>query len=88
MNLIDNIRLVHTTEMGVERIRKNLDLDVAVVADVVDWCKSRILENPDSIITKGKNWYVTFDDCVLTVNSHSFTIITAHRKPVRQSAPI
>ena len=69
--------------MGVARIRKNLDLDIADVANVVDWCKSRILENPDSIISKGKNWYVTFGNCVLTVNSHSFTIITAHRKTSR-----
>lgn len=34
-----------------------------------------------AIITRrGKNWYVTVDDIVITVNAHSCTIITAHRK--------
>ena len=38
--LIDNIDKVHTTEMGVDRIRKNLGLDNV---DVVEWCKTKIL---------------------------------------------
>ncbi len=29
---------------------------------------------------KGKNWYVDADNCVITVNAYSFTIITAHKK--------
>ncbi|MDR2952402.1 MAG: DUF3781 domain-containing protein [Treponema sp.] len=28
---------------------------------------------------KGKNWYVSFENCILTVNARSFTIITAHK---------
>ncbi|MDR1592225.1 MAG: DUF3781 domain-containing protein, partial [Prevotellaceae bacterium] len=25
------------------------------------------------------NWYVSVDNCVITVNAHSYTIITAHK---------
>ncbi len=42
----ENIDRIHTTEMGVDRIRINLGLgDI----DVVTWCKLRILDkNADS----------------------------------------
>ena len=72
--LLSNLDKIHTTEMGVERIRKNLKLDTT---DVVSWCK-RKLETSDNIIRKGKNWYVFIDNIVITINRHSFTIITAH----------
>ena len=65
---------LHTTELGVERIKRNLNLQTD---DVVDWCKQKI-EQADEIIRKGKNWYVYADDTVITVNAHSITIITAH----------
>lgn len=67
--LIENIDKVHTTEMGVDRIRRNLGLgDI----DVVVWCKSRILDKNVDITRQGKNWYVRNDGCatlfmVLTV---------------------
>ena len=67
---------IHTTELGVERIRRNLDLQTD---DVVSWCKQKI-EQADEIIRKGKNWYVYTDNSVITVNAHSYTIITAHKK--------
>ncbi len=75
--LIGNIDKVHTTEMGLDRIKRNLGLgDI----DVVEWCKERILDN-DSIIEKqGKNWYVHIDGCVITVNASSYTIITCHKE--------
>ena len=73
--LLDNIAKIHTTKMGVDRIRRNLSLaDV----DVVEWCKSRILSKDAIISRQGKNWYVTIDGCVITVNASSYTIITAH----------
>ena len=74
--LILNLDKVHTTEMGVERIKRNLDLDVD---DVVHWCIEKI-KNPNScIIRRGKNWYVNIDGCEITVNAHSYTIITVHK---------
>lgn len=75
-DLIENIAKLHTTEMGIERIKKNLQIDVT---DVVQWCRERILKQDAVIERRGKNWYVAIDDCILTVNAHSYTIITAHK---------
>ena len=77
LQLIENIDKLHTTPMGIDRIRKNLKLDLG---DVASYCKSLIL-NPKCHITKqGKNWYCEFKSTIITVNSHSYTIITAHKK--------
>ena len=75
--LIRNIDKVHTTEMGAERIRKNLGLGNT---DVVEWCKQKILKTNALIERSGKNWYVHIDDCVITVNAGSYTIITCHKE--------
>lgn len=72
--LLDNIDKLHTTELGILRVQKNLNLDTT---DVVEWCKQKILSAVD-ISRKGKNWYVCYDNCVITINAHSYTIITAH----------
>ena len=63
--------------MGVERIKRNLSIDVE---DVVDWCKTRILSKDAVIERKGKNLYVHIDNCIITVNAYSYTIITAHKE--------
>ena len=34
--LLDNIEKIHTTEMGIDRIRRNLKIDTV---DVVAYCK-------------------------------------------------
>lgn len=75
--LIKNIEKIHTTELGSIRIKKNLSLDTD---DVVEWCKSRIVGDNTIIERKGKNWYVTVDDSIMTVNAYSYTIITAHKE--------
>ena len=75
--LLVNLDKLHTTELGVVRIKKNLSLDID---NVVDWCKTKI-ESPNATITRnGKNWYVNVDSCVITVNAYSYTIITAHKE--------
>lgn len=75
--LLENIEKLHTTPMGLDRIRRNLRLGDDL-KDVVEWCRQKIL-NPDAIITRqGKNWYIKIDRCEITVNAYSFTIITAH----------
>lgn len=66
---------LHTTEMGIDRIRKNL---ACHAPDVVSWCKEKILSPHAVISRKGKNWYFHVDGCIFTVNIHSYTIITAH----------
>ena len=74
--LILNLDRLHTTELGAHRIKRNLCLDLE---DAVEWCK-RIIDSPGSCITrKGKNWYVRIRDCEITVNAHSYTVITAHK---------
>lgn len=74
--LIKNLDKLHTTELGVIRIKRNLSLDTE---NVVMWCKEKI-KSPNAIITKqGKNWYINICNCVITVNSYSYTIITAHK---------
>ena len=74
--IIENIEKVHTTEMGIGRISKNLEIS----GDVVEYCKSKILQENSEVTKKGKNFYVDVDDCIITVNSSSYTIITAHKK--------
>lgn len=75
--LLSNIDKIHTTELGVKRIRRNLSLETH---DVVEYCTD-ILKNEDyDIDKKGKNFYVKYEDITFTINASSFTIITAHRK--------
>ena len=77
--LLKNMDKLHTTEAGAERIQRNLSLDTGT-GDVVDWCKTKIHSANAVITRKGKNWYVNAEDCIITVNAHSYTIITAHKK--------
>lgn len=58
--LLSNIDKVHTTEMGIDRIKKNLKIDT------------------NDVVEQGKNWYCEIDDIKITINSYSYTIITAH----------
>ena len=73
--LLDSISKVHTTEMGIDRIKKNLKLDTN---DVVEFCKNKILDKNCDIYKQGKNWYCEIDNIKITINSYSYTIITAH----------
>lgn len=73
--LLDNISEVHTTEMGIDRIKKNLKLNTD---DVVEFCKNKILDKNCNIYKQGKNWYCEIDNIKITINSYSYTIITAH----------
>lgn len=74
--LLDNLDELHTTELGVTRIKRNLSLETE---DVVAWCKNRIISEGAVITRNGKNWYISIDACIITVNAHSYTIITAHK---------
>lgn len=74
--LILNLEKVHTTDLGSERIKKNLKLDVD---DVVDWCKQKIEASDSHITRRGKNWYIAAGGCEITVNASGYTIITAHK---------
>lgn len=73
--LLSNIDKVHTTKLGIERIKKNLKLDIN---DVVLYCKKKIKDKDCVIYKNGKNWYCEIDNIKITINSFSYTIITAH----------
>lgn len=72
-----NITELHTTPLGMERIRQNLSLPDT--AGAVDFCRSIILDDSAKFERMGKNWYVASENVRITVNAHSNTIITAHK---------
>ena len=73
--LFDNIDKIHTTPMGIERLRKNLKLSDI---DPVEYCKNKIMDKNCIIYPQGKNWYCEVGNIKITINSYSYTIITAH----------
>ena len=74
--LLSNVDKFHTTKMGIDRIRKNLKLDTN---NVVEYCKNKVLDKNSNIYKQGKNWYCEIDNIKITINSYSYTIITAHK---------
>ena len=76
MELLNNLDKVHTTEMGVDRIKRNIEVDVE---DIVAYCIDKIKQENAVIERKGKNYYVSVDGIIITVNASSYTIITAHK---------
>jgi len=74
--LLNNIDKLHTTELGVSRIKRNLNIN----EDVVEYCKKIILNKNSDIYKKGKNYYCENNNIIITINSYSYTIITAHKK--------
>lgn len=75
--LLSNIDKVHTTEMGIGRIKRNLKLDTD---EVVEFCKNKISDKNCIIYKQGKNWYCEVENIIITINSFSYTIITTHIK--------
>jgi len=75
--LLDNIDKIHTTTLGVERIKKNLKLECI---DVVKYIKNKVLDTNANIYKNGKNYYVEIDNIIITINSYNYCIITAHIK--------
>lgn len=53
--LLNNIDKVHTTEMGIERIKRNLKIDVV---DVVEYCKNKVLDRKCNIYKQEKTGIV------------------------------
>lgn len=80
-NLIQNIDKIHTTQMGLARIIKNIGIyRQNSYSEIINFCRE-IINNPSTkIIIHGKNYYIELNDIILTINRHSFTIITAHKK--------
>ena len=75
-----DILSLRTTPLGVERIRRNLNIQNKDV-DIVGLIRDMILDDNAIAERRGKNWYIISGGCIITVNASSLTIITAHIKP-------
>lgn len=75
--LLNNITKISTTKLGIERIKRNLDLETE---NVILYCQNKIMESNCRILRKGKNWYCLVDNIIITINASSYTIITAHKQ--------
>lgn len=73
--LISNVNKIHTTKMGIDRIKNNLNIEPE---NVIEYCKRLVLNENCLIYKLGKNWYCEINHIRLTINANSFTIITAH----------
>ena len=71
-DLLNNIDKVHTTSMGIDRIKKNINIDD------IDYLKELIKDKNCNIYKQGKNYYCEINNIKITINSYSYTIITAH----------
>lgn len=74
--LLINICKIHTTYLGISRIKRNLGIE----EDVVEFCKNKVLDKKSLIYRKGKNWYIENGTIKITINASSYTIITAHTR--------
>ena len=79
--LRSNLNRLHTTPLGEERIRKNLNISCD---DVVEYCRRIISDKSCKISKTGKNFYCETENAVITVNSFSYTIITAKQICVKE----
>ena len=73
--LISNVNKIHTTKMGIDRIKNNLNIEPE---NVIEYCKRLVLNENCLIYKLGKNLYCEINHIRLTINANSFTIITAH----------
>ena len=78
--LLENVDKIHTTEMGIGRIQKNLGIS----EEPVNYCISKLKQDNAVVTKEGKNYYVNVDGIRITINSSSFTIITALELPQRK----
>lgn len=73
--LLNNLNKIHTTQMGIIRIKRNLQIK----EDVINYCISKVTDTKSEITKKGKNWYIKNENIIITINASSYTIITAHK---------
>ena len=74
--LLANLTKIHTTKLGIARIKKNLNLNTD---DVVAFCKNKISATNCCVYKQGKNYYCLIDDIRFTIHANSYTIITAYK---------
>ena len=72
-----NLDKFHTTDLGKVRLQKHLLLREE---NPVLWAKGFIQRSETKISHKEKNFYVSDNHIVLTINASSYTIITGHKE--------
>ena len=72
--VLANIDSIHTTNLGEERIKKNLNIN----DDVVIYLKKLIVDKDSVVYKNGKNYYCIINNTIITINSYNYCIITAH----------
>jgi hypothetical protein len=84
--IVENFK---NTPLGFLRIRKNLDIVDFSDRETEHYLRKVMLSTPlDAIESKGKNHYFKCfnENAILTINSHSLTVITA--KKINKNQPI
>lgn len=74
--LLANIEKIHTTELGEERLIKNLKL---TNKNPIRYVKELLRNSRSHVYKKGKNFYCEYNHTRLTINADTFTVITAHK---------
>ena len=74
--LVANLTKIHTTKLGIARIKKNLNLNTD---DVVAFCKNKISATDCFVYKQGKNFYCLIDGIRFTIHANSYTMITANK---------
>ena len=75
--LINNIDKIHTTKLGLIRIKNNLEI---YDKNIIEYIKNIIVNKECTIYREGKNYYCEYQNIIITINAYSYTIITAHKK--------
>lgn len=79
-SFLENIESLHTTELGLQRIKKNIGRPAAETEEeLMAFCKNLIKADDCKIEKMGKNWYCKKDDIEITVNSYNYCIITGKK---------
>lgn len=73
--LLSHLNQLHTTKLGQERIKRNLDIHEN---DIVPIIKEKMKDKNGKIYRRGKNWYCEIQNIKITINSNNYCIITAH----------
>ncbi len=74
-SLINNIHMLHTTQLSLKRIKNNLH----ITQSVIPYLKDMIKRDDSIIIRKGKNYYCIVNNIRITINAYNYCIITAHK---------
>ena len=78
IELLRHLDEIHTTPMGYERIKKNLNVNLDHEG-ILSLCKEKIVNQDATLYQKGKNRYCKIEGIIITINAHSYTLITAHQ---------